>query len=272
MDGLPGGLGSSSLADNLFQAAKEIAHRRRQCEQKKGTFSVLIKEDGLLFRVLSAADGEEFSSVLRSATRSKSRALAQTFRATFRRVWGRLPEQDRYSMLAYWRNGKSDPCLRDPDPFAIPTPCPLIQIADVGPWSPAHEVCSRFGGVLNFPASLVATHAHLLPWEIAKALVQVYRYASRKHYGLILELIDEPLEAGNTSRARRSPTPVATRNWTSWKRNSCGSTRRRWQTSCMGGDSKSRPKPKDGNRQNGTAKGQTPSREGKSCRTQDRGS
>src|SRR5438128_715219 len=106
-------------------------------------------------------------------------------------------------MLAYWRNGKSDSCLRDPDPFAVPTPCPLIEIVDVGPWSPAHEVCSRSGSVLNFPASLVATHSHLLPWEIAKALVQVYRYASRKHYGLILELIDEPLERWERQQGKK---------------------------------------------------------------------
>src|SRR5437016_13096793 len=117
MDGLTGGLVPLTLMDPLRQIAEEIAQQRKQCEQQKGPYSVLVKEDGLLFRVLLAMPGEEFSSAVKSARRSKSRALAQAFRAAFRRVWGQLPEQDRYTMLAYWRNGKSDPLLRDHDPY-----------------------------------------------------------------------------------------------------------------------------------------------------------
>jgi hypothetical protein len=273
MDGLPGGLGSLSLADNLFQAAEEIAQQRRQSEQKKGPYSVLVKEDGLLFRVLSATHGEEFSSVLRSARRSKSRALAQTFRATFRRVWGRLPEQDRYSMLAYWRNGKSDPCLRDPDPFAVPTPCPLIEIVDVGPWSPAHEVCSRFGSVLNFPASLVATHWHLLPCEIARALALVYRYASRQHWGLILDLIETPLDCWERRQGNRVTDALRNKKLDELEKEFLRQYEAQVAELLSGwGFKEPAEAAKDGNRQKGTAKGQTPSRAGKSCRSQHRGS
>jgi hypothetical protein len=54
-------------------------------------------------------------------------------------------------------------------------------------------VCHRLGDELHFPVALVLEHPERLPLEIARALAQCLRYATRRHWGLIQEKIEVPL-------------------------------------------------------------------------------
>src|SRR5262249_50065824 len=68
---------------------------------------------------------------------------------------------------------------------------PLIRLVDVGSSTSKYLVCDRLGNVLNFPSSLMGGRGSAL--AVARALAQVYLYATRLHWGLVQDLIEKPL-------------------------------------------------------------------------------
>ena len=157
------------------------------------TYFVLVQTDRLCYR-FGRLTGEAEPCIVPIVPVEKvdprTKAAGPVFVRAFNEVWKRLPGSDRHGLLHYWR---------DHGEFAHPGstqvslhPRPLIQIADVGMWSESYLVCSRSGHVLSFPVDLIAEHEDQLAFEIAKALAQVYRYATGDHWRLVTSLIEDP--------------------------------------------------------------------------------
>jgi hypothetical protein len=143
----------------------------------------LVAEDALSFRVI--ADDQD--GLARQKT--DTAAVAEGFRAAFAGVWRKIPPADRQRMLAYWRRG-GDSLSRDRS-ARDEKPAPLIRV--VGGSEPPDDVIARCGMEISLPASLVGQPFKLVG-EVARALAGVHRYVSREHWGLILAVIEEPLD------------------------------------------------------------------------------
>ncbi len=139
----------------------------------------LVEQDDLFFRVIpgvrDALAHQDFDAD----------DVALTFRAAFTGVWERIPPADRQRLLVYWRHG---PDSRSHEKKHGP----LIQVV-CQPTTP-EVVLARCGMEISFPATLVIGQPHRLLLEIARTLAQVYRLATREHWGLVLEQIEEPLQ------------------------------------------------------------------------------
>jgi hypothetical protein len=158
-------------------------------------FVRLVEGDQLFFRVLLQAGGP--STVSRV---SQAAGVEETFRRTFSKVWHQIPEADRQALCAYWRD-KTAPA--SPGAWRLPLhPRPSIRVVDSLPGSPSPPVCDDFGTKLNFALSLVAEQPDRLPAAIGRALVEAYLFASRRHWALALELVEEPLERWERRRGK----------------------------------------------------------------------
>src|SRR5262249_7899460 len=69
-------------------------------------------------------------------------------------------------------------------------------------WSPAHAACRRLGHELVFPTSVVTGGSDRLPPVIARTLALALRYATSRHWGLILERIEDPFERWQKRRGK----------------------------------------------------------------------
>jgi hypothetical protein len=119
----------------------------------------------------------------------------ETFRRAFLDVWGRVAAPDRRQLLTYWRE-QPDRALRA-DRYRPRHATVRIRVEDLVEgvdWSPAHSACRRLGHELAFPTSLVAGGQDRLPQVIARTLALALRYATGRHWGLILERIEGPME------------------------------------------------------------------------------
>jgi hypothetical protein len=63
---------------------------------------------------------------------------------------------------------------------------------DIGPWSPVYMAVEKLGDQLAFPISLITRHSHRLRYEIARALAITFRLATRAHWRLVIEMLEEP--------------------------------------------------------------------------------
>lgn len=179
------------LPVNLFEyVAQEVRKRRAKAKSgaadKKGavqpSFTPLSEADGLYFRLSPTATPLPPARVT---------AVTDAFRLAFQSVWAGIPDDDRRRLRDYWRTQKRLPSYDEPWP--PPPHRPLIQITDDEPWSHEYQVCRHFGAELNFPVSLVLEHSDRITSVIGRTLAQVFRLATRQHWGLYLELVEEPL-------------------------------------------------------------------------------
>jgi hypothetical protein len=210
MDGLPLGV-PGSLADFLREQAELQQQRRAQARKARRKSPRLASPaeggrmalvDGLSFRIVcrprrpttQAARGDEFAA--------QAVAVAETFRGAFLSVWHRIPEVDRQGLLAYWR-GRPDRLLRA-GPASPRGAAPRIRIATGVSWSASDSACKRFGAALTFPLALIAERPEQLSPVIARALAEVHRYATRRHWGLILDRIEDPLARWERWRGKRA--------------------------------------------------------------------
>jgi hypothetical protein len=116
--------------------------------------------------------------------------MAPTFRAAFTTAWEQIPCADRQRILIFWRHGPERSLLSDSDRGKV---WPQIQVADLASSSSDHLV-DKFGHSVSFSILLVAAPPRLLVSEIARALAQVFRHATREYWPLVSQLIDAPLE------------------------------------------------------------------------------
>jgi hypothetical protein len=145
---------------------------------------VLVKKDGLSF----------FMDV-KNLEETECDAYAEVFRSTFNRVWDQIPLTDRGCLLQYWRS-ESVAWFPDP-PFK-----PLIQLLEIGPWSPSHIAIGVLGFEMTFPTALVAYHKECLPRVVTSTLVHAFRYANGDFWRLHHELIDARFASWDRKRER----------------------------------------------------------------------
>jgi hypothetical protein len=201
MDVLPLDM-SCPLPDYLRQQAQRL-HKQRAREaksrSKRGSASSgshdgprnLALTDQIYFRILPPP----------SVPDAQVKVVEDTFRTAFIDVWSHLPPCDRRLLRAYWHNQPNIVGHDDLRPWSSSRP--QIRVVDGDSWSPSFQVCNELGSRLNFPFSLVVEQPALLPFVIARALAEVSRYASRRHWALIQELIEEPLARWERRQGKR---------------------------------------------------------------------
>src|SRR5262249_31882410 len=144
--------------------------------------------DGLTFRLVPPQTGATSNG---SGYAAQAAAVAEAFHVAFLAVWGKLPGQDRERLRAYWR-GDLDR-LPGSGPCAPRHTTPRIRIVADVPWSPVDFRSDKLGTEFTFPLGLVAGHPDALPHAIARGLAGAPPHAARRHWGLALERIEEPL-------------------------------------------------------------------------------
>jgi hypothetical protein len=176
-------------------------------------FVAPVERDRLFFRVVSASLRPGSPDAQGDGPGEWVEKVRRTFIHASTEVWGRLPGADRQVLLDYWQ-GRPYRSASDGLRFTPPPPGhrPLIQVTDRAPLSPSSPAWSNLGHELNFPAALVLEQPNGLAPVIARALAQVYRFASRRHWRLVLEAVEEPLalwekqqgnEAGDAARDQK---------------------------------------------------------------------
>jgi hypothetical protein len=217
MDGMPPMDVPCSSFEVVGQEAGAARRRGRgrgaRSERTRGTpggtagwgddYAALVEEDRLFVRVVARPHRPGPAP----DAGAPPGAVTAAFRAAFRAVWGRLPGPDRDRLRGYWDDPREPGLFADLPP--TPRPKPLIQVADADPRSPASQVCTRFGTALTFPAAVAAGPPDRLRYEIARALAQALRHATRAHWRLMNRVIEHPLarwekrqRAGVTDAAR----------------------------------------------------------------------
>jgi hypothetical protein len=164
-------------------------------------YAALVEEDGLFVRVVPASN-PGWHRPPACGTGAHLKAIREAFRHGFTDIWSLVSRHaDRQRLLDYW-NGPREPPLPSDRPVA-PHPRPLIQVIDAGLSPPAPSVCSKLGHQLDFPAALVLGQPDRLAGEIARALAQVLMLANRRHWRLIIDLIEDPLKRWERQQGRK---------------------------------------------------------------------
>lgn len=174
--------------------------RARRCEAGGEGDLVLVAKDQLYFRVAPCARGPGPSGSSAGGPGPRERAVGRAFRDAFRAVWGRLPEPERQRLLDHWSCQES---ARDYGPLFSSGRQPVIRVVPGGS-ADDELLCAKSGHELTFPDSLAADHPDRPRAVIARALALVMRLANRRHWQLVQELIQVPLEAWERSRGRVS--------------------------------------------------------------------
>ena len=119
-------------------------------------YRMLVEKDGLCFRVLCRAmpglPGPEAAAMAK-----RTDALADSFRAAFNDVWGRVPEPDRATLLAHWREQR--PTLLRHHPCPLRAHCPRIWLVQRRRRSSTLPLFCQSGAVLHIPAEQTAGRA-----------------------------------------------------------------------------------------------------------------
>ena len=179
------GAGKQRLVRNKRPGRTETEKSLADSQRSRWSgFSALVADDGLFFRIAHHASA------------STGRPFAQAFRS----VWSAIPLADRLCLLSYWRNPPYQ-SLSTKWSLSIPHPRPLIQIAHDAESSP-YGVCTRLGHELVFPLAIIDYSPSDAAREIARTLAQVYMYASRQHWRLIVDQIEKPLSDWEHGRVR----------------------------------------------------------------------
>ncbi|HVS36437.1 MAG TPA: hypothetical protein VMS17_12800 [Gemmataceae bacterium] len=160
---------------------------------------LLVEDDGLYFRIAEPI-GALSSRLRQRRVTERSQKVAAAFRRAFRVVWTRRTNADRYALLQHWRGTGDDDMPVYPEPATHPIP--VIQLASTVPPSHGNSYCNKLGAEFAFPLSLAAERADRLRREIARALAVAWRYATRRHWRLILEQIEEPLASWEAEQKR----------------------------------------------------------------------
>lgn len=164
----------------------------------------LVLEDGLVFGI--GCDIGTWGAIERQVPVSHAlvERIEKTFRPAFAAVWKAIPPDEQSRLLTHWRE---EPIYRLGGRRGGPT-CPrpliLIDLEDASSSNGNSEGVESCGRILSFPAALTKGKPQLLQSAISRALATTYRLATREHWGLLLSIVEEPLERWQ----RRQKKPV----------------------------------------------------------------
>jgi hypothetical protein len=120
-------------------------------------------------------------------SRAFIRNIISDFRKLFAGVWNHIPPGDRQILLDYWRRRNM---------FVIgrgPWYRPLIQVYEIG--LPEGIDTFEHGGCrLSFKTTSLEASSEQLRSEIALALADTFRFATRAHWRLVDKMMDKPME------------------------------------------------------------------------------
>lgn len=168
------------------------ARRTKRSSPKEDTYLPLVVKDHLYFHVLVQLAGRDvLVPVLADRLPKESASIADSFCQTFGDVWSGLPEPDRQRLLGYWRKRPPVPSY---DLAALQQRWPAIRLIDAGSCSSAQLRIKTAGYELNFPATLVAEQPASLSFTIVRVVAVVYRYATGEHWGLVIEMVEQPMD------------------------------------------------------------------------------
>jgi hypothetical protein len=175
-------------ADQLKKQRNGGRGRKAQARRAAGQPRFLPLADRLFFRVVPPAAPGQPPGADGAAS---IQAVEDTFRTAFLAVWDAVTEPDKRTLLAYWRAQEE----LAPHPYPPPGPHlrPSLRVKDIDPPDDTYAIVSRLGHELTFPLAVVAERPDRLPLTIARALAQVHLHATRRHWGLALEIVEEPL-------------------------------------------------------------------------------
>jgi hypothetical protein len=142
--------------------------------------------DGLAFRVVAQP----------GRPRRDDQLIEEHFRAAFVRIWEDIPEQDRRTLTRYWHD---QPDTGRPGGAG---PRPEIRVLDWASCAPPPPACDRLGHRLTFAVVPADEPAGRLPLLIARALAQAHLFATRRHWALAIDLIEEPLARWEKRRGK----------------------------------------------------------------------
>jgi hypothetical protein len=165
--------------------------------------------DGLHFCVLARPPRYGVFALPRDATLAAG--AGRVFRDAFNGVWQRIPQFDRECLTSYWRTRPSGTLYG----YCEPTPrhLPFIIVVESDPDPDEPYVCRKFGFELRFPAGQVLGPPEGLSREIALALVETFRYATRQHSALALSMLEEPIERWERRRQCKATEEEYDRKW-----------------------------------------------------------
>jgi hypothetical protein len=127
-----------------------------------------------------------------SRSTQQAEAIAAAFRRAFLDVWRQVPPRDRHRLLTYWRDQPDRAAWAGRDAPRYATVRILLE--DGVDWSPSASSCERHGNALTFPTSLVTQDGDRLRYVVARTFALALRFATRRHWGLIVAKIEDPLE------------------------------------------------------------------------------
>jgi hypothetical protein len=170
---------SSPFIDFLRgQATKTRARNRQRGRTAANDRSYCALIDGMVFRVGGHRD----------RPRREIELIEERFRAAFVAAWRRIPGPDRRRLRQYWA-GRDEPWRWE---SACPRPEIRVVAGDSGSAPP--PACDRLGHRLTFDAAAAVEQPDRLQLHIAHALAQVWMLATKRHWGLYLEIVETPME------------------------------------------------------------------------------
>jgi hypothetical protein len=144
--------------------------------------------DGLVFRVVAKSD----------RPRREVRLVEGRFRTAFARAWDTIPEQERRTLLRYWHDRP------DTGRPVGAGPRPEIRVLDRVSCGPPPPACDRLGHRLTFAVAPADAPAGRLPLLVANALARVWMYATKRHWGLYLEIVETPMERWERRQGKKA--------------------------------------------------------------------
>jgi hypothetical protein len=182
----------------LKQAIQAQRRQARQLSRRPASKAVRCRPvdpsvplgDGLCYCVLArpVRDGR----YVWPGDAARAADVARVFPDAFGGVWQHIPRPDRECLSAYWREPQAVALYGGGAPR--PRHLPLIQVVEADPDPDEPGTCRNFGFELTFQACLVLDESHRLRGEIACALAQTLRCATRRHWALQLSKLEEPME------------------------------------------------------------------------------
>ncbi len=171
-------------------------------EEGEGQFLPLLDGESLVFRVEYPALTLGPLAVQTGLPTALPGNVGSVFRRVFDSVWARIPAEDRHQMMRYW-NERPNFGLRD-IPEVMVGPRPKILVVDVPLPARLDGMCEYQGFVLRFPRCFVTGPTERLAFIIARTLVLAYSFASREHWQLMLDVIEDPWERWEAQHADAS--------------------------------------------------------------------
>jgi hypothetical protein len=115
----------------------------------------------------------------------------------------------------------------------------LIEVQEVWSRNPQPPVCELLGHQVQFQTDYIAHQTASLPLEIGRFLLQIHRFATCRHWQLVVEKIERPFAswiagegAGASHRARQQKLDELERDFTQAHEAAVAQQLQAWLCSC----------------------------------------